>query len=325
MLAKNIKWGFIGCGDVTEVKSGPAYQLVEGFSVEAVMRRNAEKLDDYAKRHQIKKTYLDAPLLINDPDIDAVYIATPPDSHLEYALKVAEAGKICCIEKPMAVNYKQSEAIFKAFEAKQLPLYVAYYRRNLDRFLKIQAYIQQGKLGKIHRLDWVYTRAASEQDLSRAYNWRTDKNVAPAGYFDDLACHGLDIFAFLFGAFGSVKGSCANKLGLYTSYDVISAKWTHENGIEGSGVWDFGATNYKDEVNIYGDKGALRFSIFGDTPIRLTQLTGKEAFLQITNPKHIQLPFVTAMAQNLGGEQVHISTGKTALHTAWVMSAILGD
>ena len=90
---KTIRWGIIGCGNVTEIKSGPAYQKTEGFTIGAVMRRDEEKAADYAKRHGIAKYYTDADALINDPEIDAVYIATPPDVQKHYSLKVAEAGK----------------------------------------------------------------------------------------------------------------------------------------------------------------------------------------------------------------------------------------
>ena len=119
----SLRWGIIGCGDVTEVKSGPAYQKTSGFELKAVMRRNKAKVKDYAQRHGIEKYFTDADALINDPDIDAVYIATPPDSHLFFAQKVAAAEKPCCIEKPMAPSYEESKQILKAFEEKNIPLF----------------------------------------------------------------------------------------------------------------------------------------------------------------------------------------------------------
>ena len=117
---KNIRWGILGCGNVTEIKSGPAYQKTEGFQVVAVMRRDAVKAADYAQRHEISKYYTDADALINDPEIDAIYIATPPDSHKYYGLKVAQAGKICCIEKPLAPNHTDCLAICEAFKENRL-------------------------------------------------------------------------------------------------------------------------------------------------------------------------------------------------------------
>jgi hypothetical protein len=96
-----IRWGIIGCGDVTEVKSGPGFQKSTSSKLVAVMRRNAILAEDYARRHGVPKWYSDADALINDPEVDAVYIATPPGSHLEYALRVAAAGKPCHVETPI--------------------------------------------------------------------------------------------------------------------------------------------------------------------------------------------------------------------------------
>ena len=138
-MKQTYKWGFIGCGSVTEIKSGPAYQKINGFELFAVMRRDLEKAKDYAFRHNISNFSNNADALINNPEIDAIYIATPPDSHTYYALKVAEAGKICCIEKPMATTFKECLKITKAFEVKNIPLFVSYYRRSLPRFNKIKS------------------------------------------------------------------------------------------------------------------------------------------------------------------------------------------
>ncbi len=178
-----IKWGIIGCGDVTEIKSGPAYKLTSGFELVAVMRRDSEKAKDYAYRHQIKKYYTNADDLINDAEIDAVYIATPPDTHKLYALKVAEAGKICCIEKPMTPNYADSLEIYNAFNNKNIPLFVAYYRRSLPRFLKIKEWLDTKAIGEIRHINWHFSKPASALDTSREYNWRTDASIAPGWLF----------------------------------------------------------------------------------------------------------------------------------------------
>ena len=143
-----IRWGIIGCGHVTEVKSGPAYQKTEGFQLIAVMRRDAEKVKDYAKRHSIKKYYTNAEELINDDEVDAIYIATPPDKHMYYALKVAEAGKPCCIEKPLTPCYEDSFAIYESFKNKQIPLFVAYYRRSLPRFKQVNTWLENNNISE---------------------------------------------------------------------------------------------------------------------------------------------------------------------------------
>ena len=317
-----IRWGIIGCGDVTEVKSGPAYQKTDGFELVAVMRRDAEKARDYARRHNVPKVHETADALIADADVDAVYIATPPDSHHTYALKVAAAGKPCCIEKPMAPTHTECTKILAAFEQKDIPLFVAYYRRTLPRFTKIKEWLDQELIGEVRHIEWRLSKPPSDEDLSGAYNWRTDAAVARAGYFDDLASHGLDLFAFYLGNFSSVSGVTAQQQGLYSAYDAIAACWLHENGATGCGSWNFGCADSSDRVQVLGRAGRIDFSIFDEAPIRLITPSKHEELL-IEHPSHVQQPHVEAMRDTLLQGTSHPSTGCSGTHTAWVMDAIM--
>lgn len=323
-MNKTINWGIIGVGDVCEVKSGPAYQKTKGFQLKAVMRRNGDKAKDFAFRHEVEKYYTDADLLINDPEIDAIYIATPPDSHMEYALKVAKAGKICCVEKPMAVSYQQSLKMDKAFSSNKIPLFVAYYRRSLPRFNQVKHWMDNGEIGSIRHLNWIYSCPPHrERDLSGNYDWHTDKEIALGGYFDDLASHGLDLFTYHLGEIKDVNGFSTNQQNLYTSKDSVSASWIHKNGVTGSANWNFGSWGKEDKVQIFGSEGKITYSIFGDKEVILENKNGENR-LKIEHPANIQLHHVQDMKKHIYGEGKHPSTGKTALHTAWVMDRILG-
>ncbi|UMB59938.1 Gfo/Idh/MocA family oxidoreductase [Lutibacter sp. A80] len=319
-----MRWGIIGCGAVTELKSGPPYYKIDGFQLAAVMRRNEEKAADYAKRHQVNKYYTNADDLINDPEIDAVYIATPPDSHKLYGLKVAKVGKPCCVEKPLAPSYADSLAIYNAFEVAKTPLFVAYYRRSLPRFIKVKEWIATGLIGEIRHINWHLSKPANKQDLAKEYNWRTDSKIAPGGYFDDLASHGLDLFIFLLGNIQDAKGISLNQQNLYTAKDAITACWVHKSGVTGSGSWNFGCNLRQDNVEIYGSKGKIVFSVFDEQPIQL--ISEKEnSSLIIENPTHIQQYHIQNMKDNLFDGVDHPSTGKSGLHTSWVMDKILGN
>jgi predicted dehydrogenase len=321
---KIIRWGIIGCGQVTEVKSGPAFQQTNGFELAAVTRRNTQLANDYAVRHNIKTVFDSADELINSQSIDAVYIATPPDSHKQYAVKVANAGKPCCVEKPMSSCYADSLAIYQAFQKSKVPLFVAYYRRSLPRFQKVKSLLESGEIGQVRHISWTYVRPPSELDLSGMPNWRTDKNIARGGYFDDLASHGLDLFGYFFGEFEMVKGIVTNQQQLYSSYDSISANWKHKNNVTGQGSWNFGGYSRVDEVVIYGEKGELHFSIFAEQPIRVVNQTGSQSY-HIENPTHIQKYHVEAIKRQLFFAEQHPSTGKSGLQTCWVMQQILGN
>ena len=114
---------------------------------------------------------------------------------------MAKAGEPCCIEKPLAPSYQESLAIEQAFRKANVPLFVAYYRRSLPRFNKVKVILEKGTIGKVRHVSWQLSKPANTIDLSGQYNWRTDKSIAVGGYFDDLASHGLDLFAFLLGDF----------------------------------------------------------------------------------------------------------------------------
>ncbi|MCP9237466.1 Gfo/Idh/MocA family protein [Lewinella sp. JB7] len=323
--SRPVRWGIIGCGDVTEVKSGPAYRQTEGFRLAAVMRRDEAKVKDYARRHGVDKYTTDADALINDPDIDAVYIATPPDTHRLYGLKVVAAGKPCCIEKPLAPSYGDSRAISEAFDRAGVPLFVAYYRRSLPRFERVKAWLQEGAIGTVRHVSLQLCKPPGPPDRSGAPNWRTDPAVAPGGYFDDLASHGLDLLTYYLGNITSVHGISLNQQGLYGAKDAVTACWVHDTGATGTGSWNFGTGEALDQVEIFGSAGTIRFSVFDDQALVLER-DGRRSETFLEHPATVQLPHVENMARDLlgNGDYVHPSTGASATHVSWVMDRILG-
>jgi predicted dehydrogenase len=140
---KKINWGIIGCGDVTEIKSGPAFNKVKNSSLVAVMRRDVEKAKDYALRHHVPKWYANARSLINDPEVNAIYVATPPSSHEEYTLAAINAGKPVYVEKPMTVNFASANKMANAAKEKNIKLSVAHYRREIPIFKKIKTLLEE--------------------------------------------------------------------------------------------------------------------------------------------------------------------------------------
>ena len=321
---KPLRWGIIGCGAVTEVKSGPPYQQTKDFELIAVMRRDKEKAKDYAKRHGVPKYYSKAVDLIMDPEVDAIYIATPPDTHKHYALMVAEAGKPCCVEKPMAPSYADSLEIYNVFKEKKLPLFVAYYRRSLPRFLKIKEWMDNGEIGETRHIRWHLSKSPSTEDLEKTYNWRTDGEIAPGGYFDDLASHGLDLFSFYLGDVENAFGVSTNQQGLYTAKDAIAACWIYKNGVTGEGSWNFGTSERVDMVEIMGSTGKISFPVFDEGDITLSNENGTQN-LFIDHPKHVQQFHVENLRAHLLENREHPSTGKSGLHTSWIMDRILGQ
>ena len=319
---KTVKWGIIGCGNVTEVKSGPAFRQAHGSELVAVMRRNAEKARDYAQRHHVKKWYDDASRLVSDPEVNAVYVATPPSSHKEYVLLAARAGKPVYVEKPMALNYRECRQMNAACAEAGIPLFVAYYRRALPRFLKIKSLIENGAVGDVQFVNVVLHQPPSEADVNGTYNWRTLPEITGGGYFTDLACHTLDILQFFFGDIISADGNAVNKAGLYPAEDSVVAHFIFSSGVQGTGAWCFAAYDRLDRVEITGTRGKITFATFGNSSVTLETSAGRQQF-DLPNPATIQQPLIQTVVDELLGTGKCPSTGLTAAKTNWVMDRIL--
>ena len=322
---ENVRWGFIGCGEVTEKKSGPAFNMVDGSKVVAVMSRDEEKVKSYAKRHNIPRWYTDAQELIGDEDVNAIYIATPPSSHATFAIMAMKAGKPVYIEKPMAASYEDCARINRISQETGVPCFVAYYRRYLPYFQKVRQLVDDGEIGNVINIQIRFAQPPRDLDYnSTNLPWRVQPDIAGGGYFYDLAPHQLDLLQDMFGCILEAEGYKSNRGKLYQAEDTISACFKFASGLPGSGSWCFVAheSAKEDRIEIIGDKGMICFSVFTYAPIALHTERGREEILP-PNPPHVQLPRIKAVIEHLQGKAICTCDGISATPTNWVMDRIL--
>ncbi|NDV46423.1 gfo/Idh/MocA family oxidoreductase [Paludibacter sp. 221] len=320
---KTIHWGIIGCGDVCEKKSGPAFYKIEHSRLEAVMRRDGEKAADFSRRHHVPKFYTNAEDLINDDSINAIYVATPPALHKEYTIQALNAGKPVYVEKPMAMNYAECMEMVQAAENNNQKLFVAYYRRALPYFLKVKELLDSQAVGRIQNVEVKFYRAPSEGDLQRKENWRVQKSQAGGGYFYDMAPHTLDILDFLLGEIAEARGFTGNIAGLYDVEDTVSAVFRFKSGVLGTGQWSFVSSQMQteDSVKIIGTEGSILFNTFSFESIALTTAKGKLLF-DTPQPEHIQQPLIQTIVDELRGVGECPSTGISGARTSKVIDQI---
>jgi predicted dehydrogenase len=323
---KTIRWGIIGCGDVTEVKSGPAFANATHSALVAVMRRDAAKAADYAKRHNVPRWYSDAHQLIHDPEVDAVYVATPPDSHEHYAIAAMNAGKPVYVEKPMARTYEECVRMITASRRAKIKLFVAYYRRSLPRFLKVKELLDTGAIGPVRLANVrLYQPPARDELDPTTLPWRVRPEIAGAGKFLDLASHTLDLLDFLLGPIAHATGHAANQAALYPAEDIVTGSWSFASGTLGAGTWCFTSHHREDTVELIGAAGRITFSTFGNNdPVRLETESESESF-DIPHPPHIQQPMIQAVTNDLLNLAAAPSTAETAARTSRVMDQLLTD
>jgi len=301
--------------------------LIEGSRIVAVMRRNAEKAKDYAQRHGVAKWYDDAGMLINDPEVNAIYISTPPDSHELYTLRAAQAGKPVYVEKPMARTHNECLSMIEACKKANVPLFTAYYRRMLPNFLKIKTLLNDKVIGDVRYVSITLNKTLFP-DIAGASrnedNWRVFPEISGGGYFFDLASHQLDILDFLFGPIREAHGFAGNQAGLYPAEDIVIGSFQFENGLMGQGTWCFTTSEVsdKEEITIVGSRGQIVCSCFGDQSFTL-ELEGKEKQLMtFTIPKHIQQPLIQTIVDELSGKGKCPSTGISGARTSKVMELL---
>ncbi|MEQ9308230.1 MAG: Gfo/Idh/MocA family oxidoreductase [Balneolaceae bacterium] len=324
---KEINWGIIGCGDVCEVKSGPAFQKIEHSNLVAVMRRNSEKAEDFALRHNVPTWYSNAEQLINDPNVTAIYVATPPNSHLEYVIKAAEAKKPVYVEKPMGRTYAECQEMVEACNKSDVSLFVAYYRRRLPYFLKVKELIDSGAIGTITLVNLTLIKSPKPADSNPLENWRVNPEISGGGHFHDLASHQLDLLAYFFGDIIVAKGMSSNALHQNEVEDTVSGSFKFKSGLIGNGVWTFTSLwkQWKDEVTIIGSKGKISFCCFSDSiPIIIETESNKQEFI-VPYPPHVQQPLIQTIVNELRGIGKSPSTGKSGAKANWVIDMVLGN
>ena len=324
---KTVRWGIIGAGDVCEIKSGPALQLIENSALVAVMRRTPGLAEDFARRHNVPKWYSDVGALLDDNDVNAIYIATPPGSHQELTQRAAAAGKPVYVEKPMARTAAECDAMIDACNKARVPLYVAYYRRALPNFVKIRDLLEAGRIGSVRYVHIELNQPPSPPLVSAGdTNWRVMPEYSGGGYFYDLASHQLDFLDFALGPVSSASGYASNQADLYAAEDIVSGTFQFESGVLGSGTWCFssGTSSVRDITTIVGSEGEIRYASFsGDTAVvdLETDAYGLETF-EFKMPRHIQQGLIQTVVDDLLGQGECPSTGVSGARTNRVMESI---
>jgi predicted dehydrogenase len=319
-----IRWGIVGCGDVCERKSGPAFQKARGSQLVAVMRRHRALAEDFARRHSVARFYDDADALVNDPEVDAVYVATPPGSHLEHALRACRAGKPTYVEKPMARSHAECLAMIRAFEQARVPLFVAYYRRGLDRFRAVREIVESARIGAVTGVTYQYAGPHHRDIDPAAPPWRVVAEHSGGGLFLDLGCHTLDILAFCLGPLGHVSGSATNCASPCEVEDSVAMSFATEGGVPGAAQWSFASDARADRIDIIGSEGRVSLSTFGNEPLEIV-VRGETRYLDLPNPVHIQQPLIQTVVDALEGRGESPSIGATAARTSAVMDEVLAS
>ena len=322
---KNVNWALIGCGDVTEVKSGPGLYKSENSNLVGVYNRTYSKAISFVTRHNVGKAYACVEELFADEQVDIVYIATPPKYHTSYALQCLNAGKIPYIEKPVANTYAECLQIKKLAQRVGLPVYVAFYRRGVEKFLKIKELLAEAVLGDIRYVHITQTMPVEDSELVRNnLPWRVVPEISGGGKFLDMGVHVLDCLAMFFGEYEAMSGIVCNQGGYYDAEDTVLANFRFKCGIPGSGKWCYVADKNENEVQIVGEKGRLIYDGLSAKRFVL-ELEGREQVYTFAVPEHAAMPFQQAVVNELSGKARSEADFDQAINVVQMTDMLLED
>lgn len=318
---RTIRWGIIGVGDVVERKSGPALMTAAGSAVVAVMRRDAAAARAFAARHGIARWYDRVDDLLADPDVDAVYVATPTSSHCALTLRALATGRPVLVEKPIAMHTAEAECMIDAAERAGQPLFVAYYRRALPRFERLREIVQSGRLGAIRCIAVHQTRPLAHRPNA---GWKLDPTINGGGLFVDVHTHTLDWLDHVFGP-PTVAQGLVRRLGPGPAEDLVAFNLGWADGIVASGLYCYGAAPEEEQVTVYGSEGAASMVFFKPAPIRLTDARGRVEEIEVVDPPHSHLPLVERIVAQLRGGPPAPAQGSDGLRTTALIDRLYAD
>jgi len=326
-MNKKTTWAVIGAGDVAEIKSGPAFQKAEGSELKAVMRRNPEKAADFARRHGVPSWYDNVDEVLERSDINSIYIATPPSSHKDLAIRALEAGKDVYLEKPAARTEAEAREILPVLKKSGRKLVVAHYRRALGAFIKAGELLDSGAVGDVRFASIRILQSARSKVIAVTEDpWRLNPEVSGGGLFHDIAPHQIDLMLQYFGAVRSVSGLSLNRSGAGAADDFVTARLLFESGIPLEGVWSFcvdGPESETDLCEIFGSEGKISFSFYGGQ-VDLVR-NGKKEIFRFENPENIQLPMIQRTVDYFQGKGSNPCSLEEGLECMRILDAVTGS
>ncbi|MEV0777471.1 Gfo/Idh/MocA family protein [Streptomyces sp. NPDC050433] len=305
--AKVINWGFVGCGAVTEVKSGPAFADFPSSRIRGVYARRTDRAADWVTRHGGDVVYPSLDDMLSDAQVDAVYIATRPDSHLRFARQVISAGLPAVVERPMGRTAAEAAEIDAEASSSGVPVWVPYYRRQLPRFVLAHRLLREGAVGEVTSVSYRFSQPAHRQWPAAATDWRLDPVISGGGLFRDMAGHALDLIDHLVGHIDRAERVDALEPGSGPAHRLersVSMAFTVGGTVTGTGSWSYASGVREDCLDILGTKGRMRLRLYLDHLVLIDTPGGQIRYAR-PDPEHVYSPFVrhvvTALTTGTGG------------------------
>jgi predicted dehydrogenase len=269
-----VRWGLIGCGDIAAKRVAAALRDGAGSALVAVARARTELAAEFAKRHGARRWHADWRDVLRDPEVDAVYVATPVRLHAEQAVAAAEAGKHVLCEKPMAVDVPACERMVRAARDHRVRLGVAYYRHLYPVIARLRALLASGEIGRpVLAQAQAFEPFAPTAEHPRA--WLLRKAESGGGPMMDFGCHRIEVLLDLLGPVAEVRGFPANvRFPERDVEDTCVAHLSFRGGAQAVLTVTHAAFERRDTLEVLGTEGSAQVPVLNEGLLRIVTAAG---------------------------------------------------
>jgi predicted dehydrogenase len=319
---KTVRWGLIGAGDIVKRRVADALRHGRGCGLVAVSRARGDRVDAFA-REVGARGYRDWRDLVRDPDVDAVYVATPVHLHAEQTIAAAQAGKDVLCEKPMAMDVEECDRMIAACRAGGVRLGIAYYRRFYPAVRRIREILDAGEIG-----DPVWTQMTAFEPFDpppgAPRSWLLQRSRAGGGPMADFGCHRLEVLVHFHGPVRRVTSIVANVVLRREVEDTAAALLQFERGPCAMLAVTHAAADRQDTIDLFGTRGSIRVASLngGDLVVRTGDLERRESHPPAAN---VHLPLVEDFVDALQHGRDPTVDGQVGRAVAVIQDEIYAD
>jgi len=319
-----VGWGLVGCGDIAAKRVAAALARAEGSALVTVARARAALSAEFAERHGARRWHADWRGVLADPEVDAVYLATPVHLHAEQAVAAAEAGKHVLCEKPMALETAGCERMIAAARAHGVRLGVAYYRHHYRVIARLRELLASGEIGEpVLAQAQAYEPFDPGPDHPRA--WLMRRSESGGGPMADFGCHRIEVLLDLLGPVTEVHGLADNvRFREREVEDTCVAHLRFRSGAVAVLAVTHAAAEPRDTLEIFGTRGSARVSVLNQGALRVVTGGGTR---EERHPPHPNLhqPLVEDFVAAVREGREPAVAGEVGLEVARVMARIYGE
>ncbi len=246
-------WGIIGTGGFAGSATAPAIKALgaEGSLIAAVSRDRG-RADAFAAQHGARRAYTDYADLLNDREVEIIYISTPNAQHAEQALAAARAGKHVLCEKPLATSVADARSVVEAFESAGLKLGTHFQTRHHTAFAETKRLLDRRTIGEV-----ILIQIEVSSGANQLRSWRADPALAGLGSINNIAVHPFDLLRYLL---GSEVREVAAMTDVGRSADLermVLALLRFQNGTMAYVNANQRVAHFQPDIDVYGTEGRI--------------------------------------------------------------------